>query len=111
VHRVDATRTGWRYFVRRCYAEGQSKAQVARLRGARDALATERAYTLQVLPLGVVDALREAVSRRRPAQALAAAAIVAGLSATTAGYAAEQARHMLRRGAASPTSPVTADEA
>ncbi|MDX6426583.1 MAG: glucosyl-dolichyl phosphate glucuronosyltransferase, partial [Gaiellaceae bacterium] len=74
-HRVDAARTGWRYFLRRCYAEGQSKAQVARLCGARDALATERAYTLRVLPLGAVDALREAVRRRRPAHALAAAAI------------------------------------
>jgi glycosyltransferase involved in cell wall biosynthesis len=110
-HRVDATRTGWRYFLRRCYAEGQSKAQVARLRGARDALATERAYTLRVLPLGAVDALREAVRRRRPAQALAVAAIVTGLSATTAGYAAEQVRHVLARGAASPTSPVPTGEA
>ena len=109
-HRVDATRTGWRYFLRRCYAEGQSKAQVARLCGARDALATERAYTVRVLPLGAVDALREAVRRRRPAQALAAAAIVAGLSATTAGYAAEQVRHVLARSAASPTGPVPAGE-
>jgi glycosyltransferase involved in cell wall biosynthesis len=110
-HRVDATRTGWRYFIRRCYAEGQSKAQVARLRGAHDALATERAYTVRVLPLGAVDALREAVRRRRPAQALAAAAIVAGLSATTAGYAVGQVRQALRRGAVSPTSPVGAGEA
>ena len=110
-HRVDATRTGWRYFIRRCYAEGQSKAQVARLRGAHDALATERAYTLRVLPLGAVDALREAVRRRRPARALAAAAIVAGLSATTAGYAAGQVRHVLGRRAASLTSPVPGGEA
>jgi glucosyl-dolichyl phosphate glucuronosyltransferase len=109
-HRVDATRTVWRYFLRRCYAEGQSKAQVARLCGARDALATERAYMLRVLPRGAVDAVREAVRRRRPAQALAAAAIVAGLSATTAGYAAEQVRHVLARGAAPPTRPVPAGE-
>jgi GT2 family glycosyltransferase len=109
-HRVDAARTGWRYFLRRCYAEGQSKALVTRLCGARDALATERAYTLRVLPLGAFDALREAVRGRRPAQALAAAAIVAGLSATTAGYVAEQARHVLARGAPSPASSVPAGE-
>ncbi|MDX6502934.1 MAG: glucosyl-dolichyl phosphate glucuronosyltransferase [Gaiellaceae bacterium] len=110
-HRVDPARAGWRYFLRRCYAEGQSKAQVARLRGARDALATERAYTLRVLPLGLIGALREAVRQRRPAQALAAAAIVAGLSATTVGYAAGQVRHARARGAASPASPVPAGEA
>jgi hypothetical protein len=108
---VDPARAGWRYFLRRCYAEGLSKAQVARLRGARDALATERAYTLRVLPLGLIGALREAVRRRRPAQALAAAAIVAGLSATTVGYAAGQVRHARARGAASPASPVPAGEA
>jgi glycosyltransferase involved in cell wall biosynthesis len=110
-HRVDVTRTGWRYFIRRCYAEGRSKAQVARLRGAHDALATERAYTLRVLPLGAVDALHEAVRRRRPAQALAAAAIVGGLTATTAGYAAEHVRHVLGRGEPSPTSPVPTGKA
>jgi glycosyltransferase involved in cell wall biosynthesis len=110
-HRVDAARTGWRYFLWRCYAEGQSKAQVARLCGARDALATERAYTLRVLPLGAADALRDAVRRRRPAQALAAAAIVAGLSATTAGYAAERVRHLPARGATLRASPVPAGEA
>jgi hypothetical protein len=110
-HRVDATRAGWRYFVRRCYAEGRSKAQVARLCGARDALATERAYMLRVLPLGAVDALRDAVRRRRPGRALAAAAIVAGLSATAAGYAAEHIRHVPARGAASPATPVPEGEA
>lgn len=87
-HRVPESRANWRYFRSRCYAEGLSKAQVSRLVGARDGLASERAYTFRTLPRGVgrglLDSLREGDLRgvRR------AAAIIAGLSLTAAGYLA-----------------------
>jgi len=85
-HRVPGTRTTWRYFRARCYAEGRSKAQVAHFVGARDGLATERDYTLPTLPLGVLRGMADAVQHRDASGLARAGAIVAGLALTTAGY-------------------------
>ena len=85
-HRVPVTRARLRYFARRCYAEGLSKAAVVARRG-RAGLATERAYVRRVLPAGIAGAGREAVAARRPATVGRAGAIVLGLAATSAGYA------------------------
>ena len=52
-HCVPGNRTSRRYFCSRCYVEGLAKAVIARHVGARDSLASERAYTLRVLPRGV----------------------------------------------------------
>ncbi|MGE2731542.1 glycosyltransferase [Mycolicibacterium vaccae] len=81
-HRVTSDRTTVRYFHRRCYHEGMSKAVVADLAGAVKPLSAERRYTTRTLPRGV---LRELVSRRRggPRRAVL---IVWGLAVTTAGY-------------------------
>ncbi|WP_459643533.1 glycosyltransferase family 2 protein [Kineococcus sp. NUM-3379] len=78
-HWVPASRGTFRYFLRRCWGEGISKRTVSRLAGPELALSSERAYVSRVLPSGVVRALRA----RRPAKA---AAIVAGLVVTGAGY-------------------------
>jgi glucosyl-dolichyl phosphate glucuronosyltransferase len=72
-HRVPAARTTWRYFRRRCVAEGRSKAMVARLTGLGSATSEERSYTRTVLRSVAMDA----VPRRRPRRALAALAGVA----------------------------------
>lgn len=85
-HKVPGKRTTWRYFRARCYAEGWSKAQVARLAGARDALATERQYTLRILPAGVLRGVVDAAVRRDASGLRRAGAIVAGLALTAAGY-------------------------
>jgi glycosyltransferase involved in cell wall biosynthesis len=85
-HRVPATRTSWRYFCARCYAEGFSKAAVARYRGARDSLASERIYVLQTLPRGVVRGVMEGLVRRDLTGFLRAGVIVVGLAVTTVGY-------------------------
>ncbi len=85
-HRVPAGRATWKYFLSRCYAEGISKAQVARLVGAQQGLANERAYTLRTLPAGVLSGVRDAVTGRDGNGLLRAAAIVCGLAATSAGY-------------------------
>jgi GT2 family glycosyltransferase len=58
-HQVSADRLTWSYLRRRSYAEGVSKAAVAKLVGADDALSTERAYTSRIIPLAL---LRELAS-------------------------------------------------
>ena len=79
-HRVPAERLRWSYFRRRCFAEGISKAAVARRNGSRRGLESEREYVRRVLPRAVL----RAVLHGEPARA---AAIVAGLFLTAAGYA------------------------
>ena len=73
-------------FRSRCYAEGLSKAQVTASVGAADGLATERRYTTRVLP-GVARGVAEAVQGDQAGLGRAGA-IVAGVTATAAGYAA-----------------------
>ena len=85
-HTVPFTRQTVRYFLRRCYHEGRSKWAVTQLSGARAGLAAERRYVRSVLPRGVLRGLGQGV-RRLDVFALAkAGAIVAGLTATVAGY-------------------------
>jgi len=86
-HAVPDARGTWRYFRSRCYAEGLSKAAVARLAGAGRGLASERRYATRTLPAGVARGVSDAVLRRRPEGLTRAAAICVGLALTTAGYA------------------------
>jgi GT2 family glycosyltransferase len=85
-HQVPAARTTWAYFRSRCFAEGLSKAAVARLAGPRRGLASERSYVSRTLPSGVALSLLDAVRTRRASGVTRAAAIVSGLGITTAGY-------------------------
>lgn len=85
-HAVPAQRAGWRYFLSRCYAEGLSKALVARIAGAGDGLSSERAYTFRTLPRGVVRGLADALLRADVGGLGRAVAIIAGLLVTTTGY-------------------------
>jgi glycosyltransferase involved in cell wall biosynthesis len=84
-HRVPGERLHARYFLRRCFAEGISKALVARANGADRALESERTYVRRVLPQGVARALKGAL-KGQSGQVWRACAIVAGLVTTTAGY-------------------------
>ena len=97
-HRVSADRVKLGYFLRRCRAEGRSKAAIARLIGASSATSTERSYVSHTLVHAVIDGCRETLSGRP--QGLARVAVVlAGLAATTIGYAqarAVQAARSLR---------------
>jgi hypothetical protein len=85
-HRVPASRSRWRYFVARCFAEGRSKAVVTALVGGGDGLSSERSYVRRVLPAGVVRSLAGAVTGRDREGWRRAAAIVAGLAVTGTGY-------------------------
>lgn len=103
-HRVSVDRLTWRYLLRRCYAEGISKAAVATMVGASQALSTERSYALRVLPQGLLRELSRAVtgeSERLPA-ARGAAAIVIALAATVTGYVRARAAHATVRTSSAP---------
>ncbi len=100
-HRIPPQRGTWRYFRSRCYGEGLSKARVARYVGVKDGLASERAYTLRLLPQGVLRGLRDGLLRLDPAGFARAGAIVGGLFLTTLGYARGRLSHMRKEDAAS----------
>lgn len=86
-HLVPAARCRFGYFMSRCFAEGMSKARVSAFVGSDDGLSAERSYTTRTLPLGVLRGLASAL--RGDLGGLGrAGALVAGLAATVAGYAA-----------------------
>jgi glycosyltransferase involved in cell wall biosynthesis len=101
-HRVPAIRGAWAYFWSRCYAEGISKAQVAHFVGSGDGLASERTYTLRVLPLGVLRGFRDTLCGDLSG-AKRSAAIIAGLALTTAGFAKGMLREQLKANREQPT--------
>jgi hypothetical protein len=85
-HDVPAARARWVYFRERCLLEGRSKALVARLVGAGDGSATERAYALRTLPRGFARGLYAALLDCDLSGIARAGAIGLGLAITTAGY-------------------------
>lgn len=87
-HRIALSRTRWRYFRARCYAEGVSKAMLTQFVGQNDALASERTYTMRTLPRGVIRNSVAAVQTHDWGKLARAGAIIAGLAITTTGYAA-----------------------
>jgi hypothetical protein len=84
-HQVARDRASLGYFVRRCWAEGLSKAEVSRRVGRSSALSAERRYTLRVLPRGFKDGLHDSFAGDLWGAARSVA-IVLGLVATAAGY-------------------------
>ncbi|MFZ3571478.1 glycosyltransferase family 2 protein [Streptomyces sp. BH097] len=85
-HRVPAGRERFAYFRTRTYAEGLSKALVARSVGADKGLETERAYSTRVLPAGAARGVRD-FALGRAGGAGRAGAIVAGVLTAAGGYA------------------------
>jgi len=85
-HRVPPSRACWRYFCQRCYAEGLSKARVARLAGSKSWLSSELSYSVSTLPKGIARGLVDGFLRLQPAELARAGAIAVGLVVTTAGY-------------------------
>lgn len=84
-HLVPRERARLGYFVKRCWAEGISKAVVAHHVGASAALASERRYAMRILPSGVVRGLQDSVQGDLYGLARALA-ILLGLMITGAGY-------------------------
>jgi glycosyltransferase involved in cell wall biosynthesis len=86
-HWIPRQRATFRYFTRRCFHEGQGKAALAALDGARESTAAERSYTYRILPTGVLRGLRDAAAGDAWGAARAAA-IAIGFATTAAGFAA-----------------------
>ncbi|GAC1361944.1 MAG: hypothetical protein NVS2B12_04520 [Ktedonobacteraceae bacterium] len=85
-HFVPRRRSSWHYFCSRCYAEGLSKAVVAKLAGASAGLSSERSYTLKTLPLAVLRGIRDGFLHLDISGFLRAGAVIAGLFITATGY-------------------------
>ncbi len=84
-HHVVLERARVSYFLRRCYAEGLSKAAVTQRAGRDEGLSSERRYVLSTLPRGVLDGLRSGL--RGDAWGVARAAMICvGLLAALTGY-------------------------
>jgi GT2 family glycosyltransferase len=93
-HRVPASRGRWGYFVRRCRAEGNSKAQVSRLVGRGDGLSSERSYVMSVLPAAVARSIA-GLGRAPTASGMRIMALTTGLVATASGYIENTIRHRI----------------
>lgn len=114
-HWVPAARASWSYFRARCWAEGVSKARMARALGPTTALSTERDYVRHILLAAVGRDLREAV-RTRGASLERAGAVVGGLACTATGYlatrastAASRSERLRSRSEAEPVLPLIVD--
>jgi glucosyl-dolichyl phosphate glucuronosyltransferase len=84
-HHVAVERAKVSYFLRRCYAEGLSKAAVTQRAGRDEGLSSERRYVLSTLPRGVLDGLRSGLGG--DVWGVARAAMIGvGLLATLTGY-------------------------
>ena len=84
-HHVAHDRLAVNYFLRRCWHEGMSKADVVRLAGAAAGLQRERRQTAVVIPAALLRELRSLAIGHVSAAARIFAAI-AGLTAAAAGY-------------------------
>ncbi|MDR6978754.1 glycosyltransferase involved in cell wall biosynthesis [Streptomyces sp. 3330] len=107
-HKVPEAREHFGYFRTRTYAEGLSKALVARSVGAGKGLESERRYTTRVLPAGVARGLRDQLLAR-PGGARRAAAIVAGVLTAAGGYLVGSARAR-RTGTTFAVVPIRVDQ-
>lgn len=103
-HKVPAGREQFGFFVRRCFAEGQGKAELGALVGRSSAMSSERTYTRTVLPKGVIAGVGEAM-RGDPMGLARSGVIVLGLGAATAGLVSER---LAQRFARSPRSALSA---
>ncbi len=93
-HSVPPGRSTLRFFVVRCYNEGQTKADMAAMLGPRKGLQDERRHVAKTLPEGIGRELRQAVVRQELIPAQRASAIGVGLCAAGLGYMVRRARRL-----------------
>ena len=86
-HEVPRNRSTFGFFLRRCYAEGRGKVQMAGL--ANTTLDTERDYLRRTLPRAVTRGLARASRGHGVAHALRAGSVLAGVGAAGFGGAVE----------------------
>jgi hypothetical protein len=88
-HEVPADRSTFGFLVRRCYAEGRGKVQMAGLLGNPGTLGTERDYLRRTLPRALARNIAAAGLGRGVSHALRAGTVVAGVAAAGVGGAVE----------------------
>jgi len=105
-HEVPVDRTTFKFFLRRCYAEGRGKVQMAGLLDRSQDLAAERDYLRRTLPRAVTRSLADAGRGRGVSHALRAGTVLAGVGAAGFGGAVESlaALQTRRRSAATAES-------
>jgi GT2 family glycosyltransferase len=87
-HAVPAGRDNFRFFVKRCYAEGRGKVQMAGL-NAGDSLGSERDYLRRTLPRAVVRELGDLGRGRGVRHGLRAGAVFVGVAVAGFGAAVQ----------------------
>ena len=92
-HLVPVARGRLRYFVRRCWNEGRSKAALSALVGSGAALASERGHALRLVTEAPARYLRQAASGDLDGFARAGSCLL-GLVVTGAGYLSARARRV-----------------
>lgn len=90
-HYVSQDRVEFRYFVRRCWHEGQSKAVVVELGGTSAGLRSERRHTVVAIPAEIRRDVRAASSGQAAAVGRIVVAIC-GLTVAATGYLTERLR-------------------
>ncbi|MHB1593852.1 MAG: glycosyltransferase family 2 protein [Streptosporangiaceae bacterium] len=94
-HHVAAERLRLGYFLRRCWYEGRSKADVVRLTGVASGLESERRHAAAVIPAELLRDLRAAIGGEAAA-ALRMVTAVTGLAAAAGGYLSGQVSYTWR---------------
>jgi len=84
-HHVPASRSSFSYFLRRSYAEGRGKVEMAHLLGRQEKLQDERDYMLRTLPSGMLAGLWAAIRHGDMSGLLRAGAIASGIIAAGIG--------------------------
>ena len=84
-HHVARERLTVNYFLRRCWHEGLSKADVVRLVGSAMGLQSERRHTAVLIPAALMRELRS-LAVGHVSAAARILALIAGLTAASAGY-------------------------
>lgn len=92
-HIVPPSRGTRRFFIQRCYREGQGKAVLTALLGAHEVMQDERRHATKTLPQGILRELRLAAGGEFVA-AQRALAIAVGLGAASLGYMVQSTRRV-----------------
>ncbi|GGN75850.1 glycosyl transferase family 2 [Actinoplanes lobatus] len=105
-HEVPADRSTFGFLMRRCYAEGRGKVQMAGLMPKDQELGAEKDYLRRTLPRAVGRNLTRAMTGRGAAHALQAMAVVAAVLAAAWGGGVETLAGLFESGPA-PTDNVS----
>jgi GT2 family glycosyltransferase len=103
-HEVPTDRTTFRFLLRRCYAEGRGKVQMARFLPRSQDLGTERDYVRRTLPRAVARSLVAAGRGRGMTHALRAFTVVAAVAAAGVGGGLETVIELMHTNLGDETS-------